>query len=75
MNLKLNKVMLWECQPLNTLSSMFKIILCSSGVPFRPGDFLATDPLPSTLMFHRCWAEIKRLFELVPILLPPTYPF
>lgn len=37
--------------------------------------FTPTDLLPSSLMFHKRWAEIKSLFESAPISLPPTYPF
>ena len=65
---------------LSSLSDVFKVMLCSSYAPRKPGRFFfffftPTDLLPSSLMFHKCWAEIKSLFESVPISLPPTYPF
>lgn len=40
----------------------------------RSGGFKATHPLLSSLIFHKRWAEIKSLFESLPVSLPPTYP-
>lgn len=66
------------CSIIIILSSlyMFKLMLCilmcfctSQGV------FTASRLLLSSLMFHKCRAEIKSLFEAVPISLPPNYPF